>query len=376
MDNDERDDRAERWAPRPSDAEDSQPAEPDAASGPEPTADAGPDGAPSDRPTEPQDERAGDEFETATWPTQDLSGEAAEPADAPQPESVPEPEPAPPPSEAEAYAPGTDAPDEAPMPAHSVPATEPGESTRCPRCGTENRPGLSFCRNCGQRLVAAGAPTTVERPSPPEGTQACPRCGTHNRAGAAFCQNCGANLRVATEGYVPPAVPPAAAQAGASTEMRGRALLGPIVLLIGAVGLMTAWLLPFAIGNVSLWEASFGSSDGYGLSFWSAFDGLASFADQLYLGLAAAAPLLVVLLVVLAIAGFLRPAPAALQMIGLVVCLVWAIGLVVLFLVVEVFGSSGGSLLDVLRGLSPAGIIFMLASLIVVIGVLTRIGRS
>jgi Double zinc ribbon len=358
MDNDERDESAERWAPRPPDA-DSQPAEPDQASGPEPPADAESEIAPTDRPAEPQDEGAGDEFETATWPAQDLSEESA-----------------PPPSEAEAYAPGTDAADEAPMPAHSVPATEPGESTRCPRCGTENRPGLSFCRNCGQRLVAAGAPTTVERPSPPDGTQACPRCGTHNRAGAAFCQNCGANLRAATEGYVPPAVPPAAAQAGASTEMRGPAVLGPIVLLIGAVGLMTAWLLPFAIGNVSLWEASFGSSDGYGLSFWSAFDGLASFADQLYLGLAAAAPLLVVLLVVLAIAGFLRPAPAALQMIGLAVCLVWAVGLVVLFLVVEVFGSSGGSLLDILRGLSPAGIIFMLASLIVVIGALTRIGRS
>ncbi|HET6381169.1 MAG TPA: zinc-ribbon domain-containing protein, partial [candidate division Zixibacteria bacterium] len=111
----------------------------------------------------------------------------------------------PPPSEVEAYAAPPSVHTEPAMPAHSVPATEPGESTRCPRCGTENRPGISFCRSCGQRLVAAGTPTTVERPAAPEGTQQCPRCGTHNRAGVAFCQNCGANLRAAPPpepGYV------------------------------------------------------------------------------------------------------------------------------------------------------------------------------
>lgn len=328
MENDERDDRNdnERWAPGPPDDEVRQSAEP-------------------------------------------------EPASEPQPPTTEPPADAAPPPEAEAYAPAAEPAPEAAMPAHSVPATEPGESTRCPRCGTENRPGLSFCRNCGQRLVAAGAPTTVERPSAPEGTQACPRCGTHNRAGAAFCQNCGANLRAA-EGYVPPAVPAAAGQATAPAESRGPAILGPIVLLIGAVGIMTAWLLPFAIGDVSLWDASFGNAQGYGIAFWSSFGSLSSLADQLYLGLAAAAPLLVLLLAVLAVAGFMRPAPAALQRIGLVVALVWAIGLVILFLVVEVFGSTSGSLLDILRSLSPAGIIFMLASLIVVIGSLTRIGRS
>ena len=85
------------------------------------------------------------------------------------------------------------------------PPAEIGESTQCPRCGTENRPGLAFCRNCGQRLVAAGLAPTVERLGAPEGTLACPRCGTHNRAGVAFCQNCGANLPpAATPGYVPP----------------------------------------------------------------------------------------------------------------------------------------------------------------------------
>src|SRR5207253_6736827 len=115
-----------------------------------------------------------------------------------------------PPPEAEAYpaSPAPDAePDAASAAAHTVPATQVGESTQCPRCGTENRPGIAFCRNCGQRLVAAGVAATLERPGAPQGTQTCPRCGTVNRAGVAFCQNCGANLRATAQpapGYVPP----------------------------------------------------------------------------------------------------------------------------------------------------------------------------
>lgn len=370
MQNDERDDRAERWDRERAHPEEQQADEPPR----EPEPDAEREAAPED------------EFETATWPQQDLEAEPAheperelEPvAEEPEPEPVAEePAPAPPPSEAEAYAPSPEAAEspEAPVPAHSVPATEPGESTRCPRCGTENRPGISFCRNCGQRLVAAGAPSTVARPSTPEGTQACPRCGTHNRAGVAFCQNCGANLRGAEEGYVPPAVAPAGVTAAAA-EGTGPALLGPAVLLIGAIGMVTAWLLPFAIGSGSLYEQAFGPG-GFGIAFWSVLDSVASsVSEQFYVGLAATAPLLVLLLLALVVGGFLRPAPAALQLIGLVVSLLWAVGLVVLFLVVEVFGGPGGDLLDMLRNLSPGGIIFMLASLIVLIGGLTRIGRS
>jgi hypothetical protein len=368
MQNDERDDRAERWDPAPPDAENQpHPADPEREPGPTDV-----DAAPED------------EFETATWPQRDLGEEppaqeppaeeppAEEPTAPGEPMGEPVQESAPPPSEVEAYAPPSE-PAAPPLAAHSVPATQPGESTRCPRCGTENRPGISFCRNCGQRLVAAGAPTTVARPAPPEGTRACPRCGTHNRAGVAFCQNCGANLRAAPEGYVPPAAP--AEPAPAATEARGPALLGPIVLLIGAIGLAAGWLLPFAIGGSSLYDQAFGA-DGFGVAFWS-YDAAASgISEQIYLGLAAAAPLLVLLLVALAIGGFLRPAPALLQLIGLVVALLWAIGLVVLFLVVEVFGGGGGGLLDILRNLSPGGIILMLASLIVVIGSLTRIGKT
>jgi hypothetical protein len=375
MQNDERDDRAEGWDRDPGEpqaepgaAADSEPARPaDATSEPE-----GPAGSPDEEPRRPDEE---DEFETAAWPQRDLSADASEPAPAPPAQAEPAAEP--PPSEVEAYAPAVPAePPQATVPAHSVPATEPGESTRCPRCGTENRPGISFCRNCGQRLVAAGAPTTVARPAAPEGTRACPRCGTHNRAGVAFCQNCGANLRAA-EGYVPPEAAPAAPPAvRVSVESGGPALLGPSVLLIGAIGIVTAWLLPFATGSGSLFDQAFGRADGYGIGFWSAYGAISTMAAKLYFGLAAPAPLMVLLLVALAVGGFLRPAPGTLQMIGLVVALLWSIAMVVLFLVVEVFGASGTDLLAILRGMSPGGIIFLLASLIVVIGVLTRIGRS
>jgi Double zinc ribbon len=260
--------------------------------------------------------------------------------------------------------------------ASAPPSEEIGESTLCPRCGTENRPGLAFCRSCGQRLVAAGVATTVERPGTPEGTMACPRCGTHNRAGVAFCQNCGANLRGTAPGYVPPAAPVGAAVVAAPAE-RGAAILGPIVLLIGVVGLITGYLLPFLYGNAdSLFDRAWGA-DGYGLAFWTAYPEVeATLADQVYFGLAAPIPILSVLLVVLAVAGFVRAAPGTLQVVGLVIALAWSIGLIVMFLVVEVFGNLGGDLVGMLRELTPAGIIFFLASLIVVIGTLTRFGRS
>ena len=333
---------------------------------------------------------AADEFETASWPARDMT---PEPAEAPVPAEPPseaeayeavsedlaveEPVPAePPPSDVEAYTPPPDAtePSMAAVAAHSVPATEPGESTKCPRCGTENRPGIAFCRNCGQRLVAAGAPTTVERPAAPEGTQQCPRCGTHNRAGVAFCQNCGANLRTAAEGYVPPAVAGQEPAAVTAEETSGRAFLGPVVLLIGAVFLGVAWALPFA-GDASLYQRAFGA-DGYGISFWSGYEGLEGLARQAYFGLAAPAPLLIALLALLAVAGIARRVPGPLQVAGLVIALLWAIGLVVLFVVVEILGAGSGDLLDILRQLTPGGIIFMLASLIVIIGALTRLGRG
>ena len=61
---------------------------------------------------------------------------------------------------------------------------------------------------------------------------------------------------------------------------------------------------------------------------------------------------------------------------GLFVVLVWALGLVALFLVVELLGGPGGDVIGVLRALSPGGIIFLLAGLIVAIGTLTRLWRA
>jgi hypothetical protein len=350
------------------------------------------EGTPEDRPAEPDrfDEPSVEE-RTPSWPTAEF--ESAPPAaDEQGPgerRGVEVDEtgtwPSTPPSEAEAFdaAPAAGWAEEAATeeavgaaaPAHSVPATEVGESTQCPRCGTENRPGIAFCRNCGQRLIAAGVAATVERPVAPEGTQSCPRCGTHNRAGVAFCQNCGANLRPATAGYVPPAMV-GAEEAQPTTTARRSAVLGPIVLLIGAIGIATAYLLPFASGGESLFTRAFGTN-GYGAAFWSAYPGASStLAQQAYFGFAAPAPILIALLVLLGIGGFVRAAPRALQTIGLLIALLWAVGLIVLFVMVEVGGSWHGDLVGMLRDLSPAGIIFFLASLIVLIGTLTRFAKA
>jgi double zinc ribbon protein len=332
-------------------------------------------------PTEPP---AAGSADADTWPTTPPE-RGDEPIREPEWTSTPEAEPAePPPSEVEAYpaAPmaasegGMDAAETTAAQAHAVPAGEEaiGESTQCPRCGTENRPGLAFCRNCGQRLVAAGVASTIERPGAPEGTMACPRCGTHNRAGVAFCQNCGANLRAAAPGYVPPAL---AGEPSAETVVVGRrgAVLGPVVLLIGLVGIVTGYLLPFLYGSGSLLERAVGAN-GYGVAFWSAYPDVSGLPDQLYYGLAGPIPILGLLVLVLAIAGFVRAAPGPLQTIGLVIALLWSVGLIVLFGVVELAGNWSGDIVGMLRVLTPAGIIFMLSALIVVIGTLTRFGRA
>ncbi len=340
--------------------------------------------------------------ESAPWPTEPPAAGSADvdawPTAAPERGDEPIHEPAwdeaaspaaaaatePPPPEVEAYpaaeptpADGAETAAAAGMAAHSVPAAESatGESTQCPRCGTENRPGLAFCRSCGQRLVAAGVASTVERPGTPEGTMACPRCGTHNRAGVAFCQNCGANLRGTAAGYVPPAVAGEAAAEPVEAR-RGGAVLGPVVLLVGLIGIVTGYMLPFLYGSGSLFDRAFGG-DGYGIAFWTAYPDVgAQLADRAYFGLAAAIPLLGLLLLLLAIAGFARATPGPLQTAGLGIALLWSVGLIVLFPVVELAGNWDGDLVGMLRVLSPAGIIFFLSSLIVLIGTLTRFGRS
>ena len=141
------------------------------------------------------------------------------------------------------------------------------------------------------------------------------------------------------------------------------------------VGLITGYFLPFAYGGDSLYDRAFGQG-GYGIAFWNAYPSDSSLADTIYFGLAAPVPILAVLLAVLAVAGFMRARPGTLQVPGLVVALAWSVGLIVLFLVVEVIGSWSGDIVDVLRQLNPGGIILFLASLIVMIGTLTRFGRS
>jgi hypothetical protein len=366
-----------------------------------------PDAAPDESRPWPTEPPAAGEAEEGTWPTAAPERTDEPEAAAPEPDWPSEEAAAtagaaastPPPAEAEAVT-GAGVPTEAvesppeeveayPAAAAAAPVAAAGaaaqdvpdaeaatgESTLCPRCGTENRPGLAFCRNCGQRLVAAGVATTVERPGTPEGTMACPRCGTHNRAGVAFCQNCGANLRGTAEGYVPPAVA-GAAVADRTGARRAGAVLGPVVLIIGLIGLVTGYLLPFAYGqNDSLYERAFGSG-GYGIAFWNAYPSDATLADTIYFGLAAPVPILAALLAILAVAGFVRAQPGRLQVPGLVIALAWAVGLIVLFLIVEVVGNWDGDLVGLLRVLMPGGIILFLASLIVVIGTLTRFGRS
>lgn len=368
MQHDEREPGAERPDAAGSEAPEGSPAPPSTSEGAAP---------------EPRDETPA---VAEAWPSQPAP-ETTETAEWRSPSRDQEPPP-PPPSEVEAYpAAAVAADDAAPFAAaaaestatgaHSVPSAESavGESTQCPRCGTENRPGLAFCRNCGQRLVAAGVSTTVERPGTPEGTMACPRCGTHNRAGVAFCQNCGANLRSVGSGYVPPAVAGEEREVAREEGRRG-AVLGPVVLLIGLVGIITAYVLPFAYGSGSLWERAAGSG-GYGVAFWAGYPEVgAALTDQAYFGLAAPVPLLALPLVALAVGGFVRARPGPFQTVGLAIALLWSVGLAVLFVIVELVGSWEGDLVGLLRVLTPAGIIFFLSSLIVLIGTLTRFGRS
>jgi len=52
---------------------------------------------------------------------------------------------------------------------------------RCPNCEFENREGVNFCEECGEKL---------EQPIP----GLCPYCGFQNREGVNFCEECGTRL--------------------------------------------------------------------------------------------------------------------------------------------------------------------------------------
>lgn len=253
------------------------------------------------------------------------------------------------------------------------------DTSVCRRCGTANRPGISFCASCGQRLVAAEE-ATMSRPGSVAESAPCPRCGASNRAGSAFCSECGFNIRLAvtpTAGPVAAPAPlgertPVPAEAASSPDRPSHAWLGPIVLTIAALGLGTAWFLPFSQAEGSLAEGALGAA-GYGLAFWTGYPADAGLLQATYFGVAAPLPILVGLLLVLAGAGIWRGAPGRPQRIGLWIALVWCAVLAVLFVVVEIGSGLGDDLIGLLRGLSPAGLIGFLSGIIGSIGSVTRL---
>ena len=248
------------------------------------------------------------------------------------------------------------------------------DASICRRCGTANLPGVSFCATCGQRLVAADE-ATMARPGSGSESAPCPRCGAINRSGSAFCSECGFNIRpavapaagsLAADGSAPPPDPVASAAPRAV-----RAWLGPIVLAIAAVGLATAWFLPFSLADGSLADQALGPG-GYGIAFWSAYPADAGLLQTVYFGVAAPLPVVVGLLPILAVVGMLRGAPGRPQRIGLGIALAWCAALAVLFVLVEIGSGLGDDLIGLLRGLSPAGLIGFLSGIIGAIGSVTR----
>ena len=128
-----------------------------------------------------------------------------------------------------------------------------------------------------------------------------------------------------------------------------------MVLLVGALGMATGWLLPFALGTGSLYDRAFGDPSGYGIAFWTGYDQISGLASQAYFGFAAPVPILVALLVALAVAGIAKATPGMLQVIGLTISLLWSLGLLILFVVVEVLDSDAGDLLDHAGRAQPRG---------------------
>ncbi|MBD3312197.1 hypothetical protein GF352_01950 [archaeon] len=57
-----------------------------------------------------------------------------------------------------------------------------GTSTTCGKCGARNKPGATFCSECGNSLSSITA------------TSYCGGCGARNRAGASYCHKCGGAL--------------------------------------------------------------------------------------------------------------------------------------------------------------------------------------
>lgn len=73
---------------------------------------------------------------------------------------------------------------------------------KCPACGTNNRAGVQFCEECGQKLPKPTRASASRKPKSSEGGEhaqqatkvACPACGHLNRMGVNFCEECGTSL--------------------------------------------------------------------------------------------------------------------------------------------------------------------------------------
>jgi hypothetical protein len=76
---------------------------------------------------------------------------------------------------------------------------------------------------------------------------------------------------------------------------------------------------------------------------------------------------------VLAVAGVVWGIPGRVQRIGLGVVIAWCLAFAALFVVVEIGSGLGDNLIGLLRGLSPAGLIGFLSSVIGAIGAATRL---
>ncbi len=81
----------------------------------------------------------------------------------------------------------------------------------CPRCGSQQPDGATFCDQCGAALggIAPAPPVAAPFPAPAAGPAVCPSCGAPAVPGEAFCGKCGAPLGQAAPATFPPTYPPA-----------------------------------------------------------------------------------------------------------------------------------------------------------------------
>ena len=60
---------------------------------------------------------------------------------------------------------------------------------KCPGCGADVAPGMTFCNVCGTRVIPE-----EPAPAPAPAMKICPSCGASVPEGSAFCTNCGSRL--------------------------------------------------------------------------------------------------------------------------------------------------------------------------------------